>query len=512
MANKTLSILKACDDQRLFGQWFSKTKHQQVSWSAWMSFLRVLFGLPLRASDMRLFEKCTGRTMPPKGPFNEAWLIVGRRGGKSLVLAVVAVYLALFRSWTQYLAPGERAMVLIIAADQKQARTIFNYIKGFIYAVPMLKERMTGQTKQSIDLKGRVTIEIQTASFRSVRGYTMIAVLCDEIAFWRDETYANPDAEILNALRPGMATVPGSMLLCASSPFSRRGELYNTHRDYWGKNGGDVLVWQADTKTMNPSFSDKVIQKAYDRDASRAAAEYGGSFRSDLEALFRPEVIQASIVPNRISLPYLSEFGYFAFVDPSGGSGKDAMTLAIGHTEWESGIVTIDCTRRVVPPFAPKQVVSEFAQVLKSYHIFSIMGDRFGGDWPRERFREHGIDYEVSAKNKSELFLDLLQKMNSTGVELLDDIILRNELEALERRAGRARDTIDHPPNMHDDLANAVAGVASMIQLHAVKFDDEHTVVAPTLVSHRGDFSAFDPDSENALADMVPGGGIDWPH
>ncbi len=70
---------------------------------------------------------------------------------------------------------------------------------------------------EAIDLNNGVTIEILTASFRTVRGYTLIAALLDEIAFWRsDEGYANPDTEIVAAIRPAMASVPGAMLLCAS--------------------------------------------------------------------------------------------------------------------------------------------------------------------------------------------------------------------------------------------------------------------------------------------------------
>jgi hypothetical protein len=73
--------------------------------------------------------------------------------------------------------------------------------------------RVDGET---IELSNNVVIEIQTASFRSIRGYTIIGALCDEIAFWRSEESAgNPDTEILNPLRPAIATVPGSMLLCA---------------------------------------------------------------------------------------------------------------------------------------------------------------------------------------------------------------------------------------------------------------------------------------------------------
>ena len=44
-----------------------------------------------------------------------------------------------------------------------------------------------------------------------------------ELAYWpSDETAAEPDVEILNALRPAMATIPNSMLLVASTPMLGR--------------------------------------------------------------------------------------------------------------------------------------------------------------------------------------------------------------------------------------------------------------------------------------------------
>ena len=87
---------------------------------------------------------------------------------------------------------------------------------------------------EQIDLKNGLTIEIQTASFRTVRGYTIVAALCDEAAFWRgDETSSTPDVEIVNALRPAMATVPGSMLLIASSPHAKQGVLWDMHSRHY---------------------------------------------------------------------------------------------------------------------------------------------------------------------------------------------------------------------------------------------------------------------------------------
>jgi len=144
---------------------------------------------------------------------SEAALIVGRRGGKSRVLALVATYLAAFRDYRPFLAPGEVATIAILAFNRAQARSIFRFVSGLFNAVPILKAMILSETEEIITLSNRVVIEITAASFRSTRGYSIAAVLCDEVALWRLESEsANPDTEILRALRPGMATIPKSIL------------------------------------------------------------------------------------------------------------------------------------------------------------------------------------------------------------------------------------------------------------------------------------------------------------
>jgi hypothetical protein len=88
-------------------------------------------------------------------------------------------------------------------------------------------------TRESITLKHRIIIEVHTASFRTTRGYTIVAALCDEIAYWpTDESASEPDVEVIAAVKPAMATVPGALLLCASSPHARRGALWDAHRKH----------------------------------------------------------------------------------------------------------------------------------------------------------------------------------------------------------------------------------------------------------------------------------------
>ena len=235
--------------------------------------------------QQRIFTECTTRAERPSSPSGEAWLVCGRRSGKSFILALIAVFLSAFRDWRGFLGPGECATVMIIAADRRQARTIVRYVKGLLKSVPMLAATIESEIQESITLTNRVVVEVHSCSFRAVRGYTVVAALADEIAFWTtDEGGANPDFEVLNAVRPAMATVPGAMLLCASSPYARRGSLWENYHRYFGQVGGP-LIWQAGTRRMNPTVSQAFIDAEMEKDPVSAAAEYLAEFRTDIEFL-----------------------------------------------------------------------------------------------------------------------------------------------------------------------------------------------------------------------------------
>jgi hypothetical protein len=312
-----LTILDALDDERLLGAAFPDAS----SWGAWRAFLAALFGLPLDSDDdLGLYRSCTGRPNAPSTAAREAWVVVGRRGGKSRVAALIGTYLAAFRDYTGILAPGERATIPIIACDRRQARTVFRYVAGLFEASPMLASMVTDETQESIELRNRVCIEIHTCSFRSVKGYTVAAAILDECAFYRTEDSATPDVELVRALRPAMATVREPLLIGISSPYARRGVLWEQYRAHWGKDGDPVLVWQAATHAMNPAVDESVIVAAYEADDTAASAEYGGEFRVDVEGLITEAVLDACIMPGRHELPPLTGTHYVAFTDPSGGS------------------------------------------------------------------------------------------------------------------------------------------------------------------------------------------------
>lgn len=458
----SISIIDACNDPKLFQSWIG----DDASWYPWKVFMKTVFGIPLTPKDQELYYQCTKRKKSPKHQFKEAWVVVGRRGGKSFTLALIAVYLACFKDWAPYLTAGEHGRIVIIAQDRKQAKVIFKYLEALIEQTPLLKSLKTHSTMEYFEIRGNIMIEVHAASFRGIRGYTIVAALLDEVAFWRSEDSLNPDHEILTAIKPGMATIPGAMLLCASSPYSRRGILYDAWKKYFKQDNDSVLVWQAPTKVMHPSISQEFLDDEYERDPVSAKAEYGAEFRADIDNLVSEEVLADCVVFDRHELPPLDDLDYVAFTDPSGGS-SDSFTLAIAHRENE--IYVLDLFRERIPPFSPAEVVVDFCEVLRAYHVTRVYGDRYGGEWPRERFREHDVYYEVSSRTKSEIYRDFLPILNARHAELLDDKKLINQLLGLERRASRGgREIIDHMPGIHDDIANAVAGALVNLKFAAI--------------------------------------------
>jgi hypothetical protein len=457
---KSPTLLKALSDPKLFAHHFKGT-----SWTSWKAFLAALTAAPMDEAALATYRQCTGRATAPTTPFSEACLVVGRRGGKSRVLALIAVFLACFRDYTPHLAPGEVATIAVLASNRSQARSIFRFVSGLLKAVEPLAAMIETETGEFIALSNRVVIEISTASFRTTRGYSFAAVLCDEIAFWRsDESSANPDTEILRALRPGMASIPGSILLLASSPYAKKGELYNTFRRHYGKDEARVLVWKADTATVNPRADPAIIAEAYDSDPEAAKAEYGAEFRDDLADWVTREAVDAVTMWGCRELQPETGIQYAAFCDPSGGA-NDAFTLAIAHLR-DNSVGVLDAVLEIRPPFDPDVAVMECAALLDRFGVKRVVGDRYAGLWPVSRFAAHGVTFEQSARPKSDLYHDALPLLNSRRVELLEHQRLSAQLCGLERRTSRSgKDSIDHGPGGHDDIANAVCGVLVGLEL-----------------------------------------------
>src|SRR5262249_32912209 len=155
---------------------------------------------------------------------------------------------------------------------------VLNYIRSFFSDAPLLRSLVQKETADGLELKNGIDIAVHTNNYRAVRGRAVAVAIFDEVAFWRSDYSATPDVETYNAVLPGLATLPGAMLVGISSPYKRSGLLFSKWLDFFGKDDPDVLVVHGPSRVFNPNLDPKIIETAMERDPQAAAAEWLAEF------------------------------------------------------------------------------------------------------------------------------------------------------------------------------------------------------------------------------------------
>lgn len=452
-----MNVIQAIQDENLFKPYLGD---DLLTWRNWMTALRVTYGLPLKPRESEVIKQCTGRdaNLLPKQGFDTALFLTGRRSGKSRIAALIAAYEAALTSTHRKLAPGETGYVPVISPTKSQSRIVRDYIRGVFDSTPMLQREVVRETKDSFELRNGVIIEILAGDFRSIRGFTLLAAVIDEACFLglEAESKVRSDTELIRAIKPALATTGGKLILI-SSPYAKRGHCYKTWRLHFGNDNGSTLVWNCPSRTMNPSLPQRIIDEALAEDLQAAKSEYLGEWRDDIAEFLPRSVLENLVIPGRFELMPRDSITYSAFADLSGGRGDDA-ALAIAHQK--NGKTILDLARVWKPPFDPRRVIGEMAEILRKYGVRKVTGDNYAAEFVASAFTNARIKYTQSDKPKSQLYVELLPRLCSGEIELLDSDTLINQLAGLERRTrSGGKDIIDHPPGSHDDLANAVAGV-----------------------------------------------------
>jgi hypothetical protein len=446
-------ILEARREPQLFGAAFHGD-----SWDAWDALLATAFALPKSQTQAALSRQLCDRD-PPAQQVSELWVIAARRAGKDHIAALIACYLATLRYWE--LAVGEIGTVLALAADRDQARIAYTRIAGMLEASPLLSPLIENLTADRITLSNRIEIVVGTSDYRSVRGRKLIALIADEICFWRSDTSVNPDAEVISACRPALATTPGSMLIAISSPYSQRGVAFETWRRYYGQPDPHILVCRGTSRFFNPTIPERVVADAIDRDPAAAASEWLGQWRSDLEGFLDAALVDRAIRSGPRELTWRATtnggtpISYFAGGDISGGRG-DRTAFCVVHRENDR--VITDALRYWSSPHDPVQVAREVAAFLAQYKLTAATADRYAAGISESVYREAGVRLLEAPMTRSDYYLSVLPLLASSRLEIPDDSRLRTELLSLERSTGRSgKDSIDHAYGSNDDGCNALA-------------------------------------------------------
>lgn len=430
------------------------------SWRPWRVFIASVNGEPLTAEDLATFQRHTGRTAPRVGGYPEAVCVVGVQSGKTRIAAVLADHAALTGE------PGTHA--LLVSQDHRAAmRALLRYARQPFETIDAFRAEVARDTADSLDLKRGTTLSAYPCRPSAIRGLRASIVAVDELAFFQSSDGRPTDVEMLRAARGRVATT-GGKLVVLSSPYAATGALYELHRKHYAREDSAILVWQAASPDMNPTLPADYLRRMADDDPEAYRSEVLGEFRSGVTAFLDPALLAYSVANGVHEVAPRTGVAYVAFADAASGSGKDAFTVAVAHSEGER--VLLDCCRAWEPPFNPSGVIAEVADVLRSYRVGTVTGDRYAAGFVQEGFRANSITYRSSERDRSALFLELLPLVNSGRAVLLDDKDLLRELRGLERRRGTSgRDRIDHAPGQHDDRANAAAGAVVLAAADAAQ-------------------------------------------
>ena len=185
--------------------------------------------------------------------------------------AAIAIYEA-FRE--HHLTRGERGYIMLIAPTKIRLKSPCAIIRAYLKSSPLLKQYVARERSDEIELNNGITSSCYPCSYIAVRGVSIVCCICDELAFWRHEvTAANPEEEVLSALRPAMATFSTAKMIKISTPYRKEGVLW---REFQQRAELDHLVWQLPSPEMNPTLRPSVLEQARRLDEEKFRREYPG--------------------------------------------------------------------------------------------------------------------------------------------------------------------------------------------------------------------------------------------
>ena len=221
-----MNILEAIRDDNLFAPFLGDLR----TWGNWLTALRALYGLPVVGENQRkLVLECTGRTKLRRRGFDVALFLTGRRSGKSRTAAVVGAFESVLAGRERNLAKGERGIVLVTSPTRSQSRIVRDYCRA-IFDTPMLAREVEREDGGGFDLQ-RNQDRNSGGRLATVRGYTLLAAIVDECAFfgYDSDSKVKSDTELIRAVQPSLAT-SGGKLIAISSPYAERGWSFRQYK------------------------------------------------------------------------------------------------------------------------------------------------------------------------------------------------------------------------------------------------------------------------------------------
>ncbi|MBK8942025.1 MAG: hypothetical protein IPM79_31585 [Polyangiaceae bacterium] len=355
---------------------------------------------------------------------------VGRRGGKSSTLCRLAVLEALFGE--HVIPPGDVGVVAFISTRREEAGERLRTIRAILDALRV----PYALADQTIELRDRpIAFRVFVASVAGVVGFTSIAVICDEVARWRDsDSGANPAREVLASLRPTMATQRNAKIILSSSPLGTQDAHARAIDD------GDTrhqVTATAPTWIANPTITEQQTRDD-EPDPRIWAREYAAVPQAGELAAFDLDAVARAFEAR----PAKTKGERCLFIDASSGR-KDAWTWAIAgwSTDAAGEFFEVDHVDGLSGSFwrqvSGEEVVSRLVTVAKTWGASVVHGDQREAFMLEAAFRERGLAFTSTAwtqSNKVAAVETLRRWFRDRSIAIIEHERMRRELAAFEEK------------------------------------------------------------------------------
>ena len=341
-------------------------------------------------------------------------LACGRRGGKSVLSAVISCYEAyrlIVKGDPQRhygVMRGQIIKIVNLATAASQAQELLELIKDMIFASAWFEPYIDSATTTEVRLKTRedlrrereakkrglpekeyrsILVESLACSAAGSRGGTIMVVILDEFAHFTDGSGNRAGGSILEAIVPSTATFGmDARILCLSSPYNKGGAFYSRFKKGMGDpekgiepfekptgvDEGGIRCFRIPTWEMNPKITfSYLLSRLQSSDSDDFEWEYAAEFSTTVTGFFKyPERIDniRSVSRERerdsLVMTQRSNVPHYIAVDPA--SVGHGYALCMGHVEmFPTQKVTVSGGReRVAESLEPFVVIDRWRRWL----------------------------------------------------------------------------------------------------------------------------------------------------
>jgi hypothetical protein len=402
-----------------------------------------------------------------EGHYSEAVWQAGRRGGKSLLADVIALYdIAARDHLRQYLRPGELRIAGIVCPRIDQAADHLANCRNLLDHSPRLKQMLVSATSEELLFSNAAAIRAYPCSARAARGGAWSSAILDELAHFIDADGSNAAAERVHAaVKPALAQFGEGegWLISISTPRWKQGQFFQlTELAKSGRFASMHYVHKA-TREMNPAISATFLEEEQRKDPDLFVREYLAEFADGIASYLSSEDVVGCVRRGVNILPPRSGVAYRTALDP--GFSQDAFAMTIAHQDGARTVVDGCWTWHRKGYDVTLNEVRDLAQ---AYGIRELMTDQSSAEPIRAGLQRRGlsVDYKPwTNETKSNAFSGLKLGLNTRQIELPDNPGLVEELINLEARAlpsGLTR--IAAAGAGHDDRATSLAAVVDALR------------------------------------------------